>query len=118
MSVDTWASWTIDLSPLSAEVSSGLTWHLSGWLGGYAAQNDRATLTASFRDSSNDELGTATIGPVTRGDRDDTTGLQQRQASGDLPTSTAQIVVTLEATRASGLNDGYADNLSLILSAD
>ena len=89
---------------------------LSGFLGGFANHNDNAVLTATFKDSSGTPLGTASIGPVTNVDRGFATGLLFRTASGDVPTGTQTIDILLQMTRTTGTdNDGYADNLSLVL---
>ncbi len=112
---DTEASWTVDLSPLTSAIDGGVTWDLSGWLGGYASQEDTASVTATFMDASGTTLSTATIGPVSASDRDYSTGLLEQSASGNVPVGTRQLLVTVNASRASGYNDGYADNLSLIL---
>ena len=115
VSEDTWATWSMDVSNLSAGIDAGASWSLSAWLGGYADQNDAATLTASFRDDADAELATATIGPVTAADRGNATGMLERTATGAVPAGTRSITVTLAGDWSEGFNDGYADNLSLVL---
>jgi hypothetical protein len=116
-SEDTAASWTVDLNPLGSDIDAGVSWTLTGWLGGYVQQEDSASVTASFRDGSGGELRATTIGPVTAADRGQATGLLERSSTGTVPPGSREVVVTLAATRAEGYNDGYADNLSLVLSA-
>jgi hypothetical protein len=80
------------------------------------SQDDGATLTATFLDANNQPLGQASIGTVSAAERNDQTGLLQRQADGLLPAGTRQIRLHLKFTRTEGAyNDGYADNLELSL---
>ncbi len=108
---------TIDVSAESTDIQSGsVSYTLSGYLGGYSSQDDHATLTLQFKDTSGKVLGTASIGPVTAQDRQNTTELLQRSTNGKLPSGTTSVIVTLTMTRVEGAyNDGYADNLSLVL---
>ena len=57
------------------------------------------------------------IGPVTAAERSNATSLLLRFKSAPLPVNTTRVVVTLTLTRngAGTFNDGYADNLSLVL---
>ena len=106
----------IDVSNLAATIGGGnVNFVLSAWLGGYAAQNDTATVTARFLDSANTQIGLAQLAAVTATDRGNVTQLLYRQQIGDLPLLTRFIDITLTATLATGENDGYADNISLIL---
>jgi hypothetical protein len=114
---DTYATWTVDVSPLAAGIDAGANYRLAGWLGGYSIQDDAVSLTASFRDAGGIELAQTKIGPVVSSDRGGVTGLFDRSTSSDVPSGTRQIEVRLEATRVTGSNDGYADNLSLVLTA-
>jgi len=113
------ATQTIDLTTGAASIDTGsVTYELSGYLGGYANQADNAVLTATFKGTGGATLGTATIGPVTAANRNNVTALLQRNASGKLPTGTRTVDVVLTMTRTSGSsNDGYADDLSLVLTA-
>ncbi len=102
--------WIAETPPL------GATFVLSGFLGGFATQNDRATLTATFKDGGGGTLAIASIGPVTNVDRGNVTGLLFRTTSGSVPAGTRTVDLLLTLTRAAGFsNDGYADNLSLVL---
>ncbi|MGQ0701048.1 MAG: LamG-like jellyroll fold domain-containing protein [Panacagrimonas sp.] len=106
---------TIDLSVDAAAIDAGtLDFNLSGFLGGFGNQNDRAQLGVVFRDGSNATLGSATIGPVTNAQRGNATSFLSRSAFGDVPIGTRNALVTLTATRAAGaVNDGYSDSFSL-----
>ena len=112
------ASQIIDLLSLSTPIDLGtVTYDLSAYLGGFDTQADNAVLSVSFRNLSNTPLGGATLGPVTVDDRGEETGLFLRSTSGGIPVGTRNALVNLEMTRLQGTyNDGYADNLSLVLS--
>jgi hypothetical protein len=109
---------TLNLKPLAADIDAGsLRSTLSGYLGGYAAQNDHADLAVTYFDAAGAELGTLSLVTVTAADRANTTGLIKRKAVGDVPVGARSARVTLLMTRTEGsYNDGYADVLSLILS--
>jgi len=107
----------VNVSNLSADIDAAALWYsLKGWLGGYSSQNDNAKVTATFLSSSNTSLGTATIGPVMAVDRSNVTGMVQRSKTGVVPPSTRSILMVVTITRLAGTNcDGYADDLSLVL---
>lgn len=109
---------TVDVSPYASAIDDGATtFELSGYLGGFGPQADDATVTLRFLSDGTDLGGTATLGPVTPDDRDGETGLLFRSVTGPVPRGTRSITVVLEMVRRSvGIdNDGYADNLSLVL---
>ena len=117
------ASQLIDISAGSAIIDGvGATFDLSGFFGGWLFQNDNSVLKASFLSASNSVLNMASIGGVTSGDRGSQTGLLERSTSGIVPTGTRKIKVDLQMNRVASLfnsyNDGYADNLSLKLTAN
>lgn len=117
------ASQLIDISAGSAIIDGvGAMFDLSGFFGGWLFQNDNAVLKASFLNASNTVLNMASIGGVTSGDRGSQTGLLERSTSGIVPTGTRKIKVDLQMNRVGSLfnsyNDGYADNLSLKLTAN
>lgn len=109
------ATQTIDLSSYAAAIDTGRqTYTLSGYLGGWSSQADNATLTIDFKDSANQSLGTATIGPVTNQERGSQDALLYRMINGLVPAQSRKVDVTLQMTRYQGsYNDGYADNLFL-----
>lgn len=111
------ATQTINLSGGATQIDAGgVTFTLSGYLGGFQTQNDNAVLTVTFLDGGGNTLGTATLGPVLSADRGGATGLLSVLTSGLVPVGTRSAVVVLRATRTNGsYNDGYADNLSLVL---
>ena len=96
--------------------AAGMSYILSACLGGWADQGDNATVTAVFRDATGAAVGTASIGPVTAEDRDNTTALLARQTQGTVSPTAMSVQVTMTMNRIDGTyNDGYADNLSLAL---
>jgi hypothetical protein len=106
----------LDVSNLAGSIDGGgVNFNLSGWIGGYSSQNDTATVIAHFLNAANSEIGSAQIAPVTAADRGNLTKLLFRQQLGLVPTLTRSINIELTATRSTGENDGYADNLSFLL---
>jgi hypothetical protein len=107
-----------DISAVSSLVDSGAVhFTLSGWLGGYYNHRDYSVLSASFLNGSSNGIGGSDIGPVTVSDRvGSTTELLFRSATGTVPPGARSIEIVLAATRFDGsYDDGYADNLSLVL---
>lgn len=114
------AAWqAVDVRSLAASINAGaVTYNLSGWLGGWAAQTDNALLYVQFQNASAVDLGTAILGPVTPGDRGNATGLVFRTVDGALPAGTTSVLFSLSMERTGGGdNDGYADNLAFTLAA-
>jgi hypothetical protein len=111
------ATQTIDVSDLAPIIDAGgETTTLSGFLGGFDGQDDEMIVTASFLDSMAVTLGAISIGPVTEPDRDGLTTLLFRSISGTIPEGTRFIQVQMDAMRIEGsYDDGYADNLSLVV---
>jgi hypothetical protein len=107
----------VDVSALASGIDAGAdTITLSGDLGGFDGQDDDMTVTALFLNAAHVSLGTLVIGPVTEPDRDGVTTLLFRSISGAVPEGTRSIVIQMDATRFEGsYNDGYADNLSLVM---
>ncbi|MFA6900249.1 MAG: hypothetical protein WC256_08590 [Desulfurivibrionaceae bacterium] len=109
----------IDLSFAATEIDAGTaTYDFSGWLGGYSAQGDNTVLALTFYSGTGQALGATSLGPVTPADRQNTTGLLQRSTTGAPPVGTRSAQVTMTMTRVSGsYNDGYADNIELVLTS-
>ena len=111
----------IDIADAADRIDRGVGYELSGWFGGYADQRDLAWLTVRFLGDNGGELGRTMIGEVTVQERiarfgeEDPTGFLRRSASGGVPPGTRRIEVTLTAETGSGMCDGYADNLALVL---
>ena len=111
------ASQVIDLSSGASFIDTGASaFSLSAYLGGYSGQGDNAVLRISFLDGLNGLLNQVSLGPVTNADRDYVTGLLFRSTDGFVPIGARSVNVDLLMTRLDGsYNDGYADNLSLVL---
>ncbi len=109
------ASQVIDVSRAAPEIDGGrVTASLSALIGGYSAQDDAATVSATPLDAAG--AVTTTIGPVTPAERESVSNLLPRTAAFAVPAGTRSIRVTITATRAQGdYNDGYVDNVSLSL---
>jgi hypothetical protein len=109
---------TVNVAAAATAIDGGgARYDLSGWLGGWSSQNDRAQVGITFQNATGSAIGTAQIGPVTNTDRGNTTQFLFREAQGSVPVGTRTILVVLTITLTGGSNaDGYADNLSLTLS--
>lgn len=113
------ASQEVDPSSRTTRIDAGLVQAtLSALLGGWEGQNDSATVRAVFMNDNGLVLDTFAIGPVTAADRGYKSKLLRDSRSESVPAQTRSIRVVIAARRASGnYNDGYADNVSLTLSA-
>jgi hypothetical protein len=110
------ASQSIDVSAGATGIRQGTSFVVSGYFGGYGNKGDVAVLTIRFLNAGGTQLGSVHIGGVTPQQRHDVTGLRRRSANGPLPAATRSIDVVLTMTRMSGsYDDGFADNLSLVL---
>ncbi|MBR0869030.1 tandem-95 repeat protein [Bradyrhizobium tropiciagri] len=114
------ASQTIDVSGYAAAIDGGtVSANLGGLFGGFQTQDDHTDLKAVFLDAGNNVIGTSgAIGDVLSGARGNVTELLSASGSFAVPVGTRAIMVVLTATQSTpAYNDGYADNLSLTLSA-
>lgn len=111
------AAQTVSLSAIAASIDTGArSFVLSAWLGGYSTQDDNATVTVVFQNATAATLATYTIGPATQADRGGNTAFVYKSASASVPVGTRAAIVTITATRLQGTyNDGYADDVSLVL---
>jgi uncharacterized protein (TIGR03437 family) len=110
----------VDVSAAAAEIDSGgVKYSASGWIGGYASRGGSTNLTLEFRDWNDVRLGAIPLGPVTAADRGGQAKLLPRSVDSVVPAGTRQIRVELKMTRGEtdSLNDGCADDLSLVLSS-
>lgn len=111
------AKQTLSILDLASLIDAGnVSVSLSGDLGGFDGQSDNLAVTATFLDATSAALGTLTIGPVTESQRAGVSTLLAEISSAALPIGTRSIAVEMDATRIDGAyDDGYADNLSLVL---
>jgi hypothetical protein len=102
-----------------AAIDAGtVSFDLSGFFGGFGSEGDTCKLVVGFRDAGNFTVLTESLGPVSAVDRGGTTGFLQRSLTKAMPTLTRSLEVSLEMNRSSfTYNDGYADNLSLVLNS-
>jgi len=110
---------TIDVSGVGTVLDSGqVSYTFSAWLGGYRGQDDQVQLTAQFLNADGGVLATASLPVVLDSDRGGKTALLLRTTNGSVPAGTRRIKVEMQMLRKAGsANDGYADDVSLVLSA-
>ena len=109
---------TIDVSDMGAVLDGGrVSYTLSAWLGGYRGQDDQAQLSARFLGADGGVLATASLPAVLDADRGGNTAFILRTTTGLVPARTRRIEVDVVMVRKAGTaNDGYADDLALVLS--
>ncbi len=109
----------IEISAIGPQIDIGkVAYTFSADLGGYFTDGDSATVNLGFYDASLTLIDLKSIGPVTAADRGNKTGLLPRLTSGFIPPNTRMLNVTVTMTRSNGTaNDGYADNISIVLTA-
>ena len=106
----------IDFSDFAADVDEpGVDYTLSGWFGGAGAQEDWASLTATFLSATGTVLGSNAVGRVSAAERGGVTGLLLRSIDGTVPSGTRFVEFTLTNRVVTGMNDASADNLSFVL---
>ncbi len=106
-------SQTVDLSSNATAIDAGTqAYTLDGWLGGWDGQDDNVVVTVTFQSSTGASLGTASIGPVLSADRNGTSSLIEKTATGTIPKNARKASVSVVFTRTSGSdNDSLMDNL-------
>ncbi len=108
----------IDLSALSGAIDAGgVTYDFSAWLGGYDQQDDRADAGLEFLDGNGGPLSTVMLTGPEAAERNGSTGFMERRDTGDVPPLARTARVHIVGVTSYGYNDGYADNLSLVLSS-
>ena len=107
----------IDVTGLGQVIDAGMiSYTFTAWIGGSSNHSDYATVTVTFYNAAHAKVGSAQLGPVTNADRQGITALLRRTTGGAVPAGTRRIGVEVVATRFSGAsNDGYTDNISLVL---
>lgn len=129
----------IDLSRAADAIDAGaIAYELSAWLGGFAHQRDLAWVELEFENESGAVIGSARLEPVTLEDRvaafglpapppqsdaeidasrfAHLTGFLQRSLRGTPPKGSRRVLLKLRAETGAGTCDGYADDLSFVLS--
>jgi len=111
---------SVDVGTASPAIDGGgVSFALSGWLGGWADSPAQAVVTATFLDGAGGTLGAPVrLDGVTAALRQGQTALVARQVAGTLPRGTRRVAVELRFTDAKGgLVTGYADHLALTIAA-
>lgn len=111
------ASQLIDIADLASIIDVGQgAYDLSAWLGGYGTDLDNVAFSLNFLNQDGQSLNTTLITSPTPDERNNTTGLLFKSTKGFVPVGARQINVALDMNYVRGrVNDGYADNLSLII---
>ena len=109
----------LGLSNIATAIDTGqVSFEFSGYFGGFSTQADNAELSLTFVDALGAQLRTQSIGGVTPADRGNVTGMLMRGIGDVVPVGARSATVALTLTRLAGsYDDGFADNLSLVLSA-
>ena len=111
---DGWSSITQTIEVASLD-QGWYRFEASGLFGGFADQRDIAKMRIEFLGDRGGVMGRAAVGGVTNIQRNSATGLLRRAINGPVPAGTSRIRVTLECEAGTGDNDGYADNLALVI---
>lgn len=113
---------TVSVKAASRSIDrGGVTYDLTGWLGGTGSETDAASVTSTFLDANGGRLGAASLTAVTPAMRKNTTALLSEEATGRVPAGTRTIrtvlrIVGPHPTDRSGHGQGYADDLALRIS--
>jgi hypothetical protein len=111
----------LDLTGGAPELDgTNVTATLSADLGGFSSQDDSANVSAVFTDAGGGQpTGAVALKPVTPADRNRVTGFVHRSACTRLTPGTRRGFVNLTMQRVTlPYNDGYADNISVVLSTN
>ncbi|MGF1429528.1 alkaline phosphatase family protein [Kitasatospora sp. LaBMicrA B282] len=107
---------TVNVSSAASAIDAGgVSYDLSGWLGGWTTYAGHVQVSLQFQNASGGQLGsTANLPTVTAADRSNTTELLARDLKGAVPAGTRSIQVEVQF-QSSASEAGYLDNLSLTL---
>ncbi|WP_035798297.1 alkaline phosphatase family protein [Kitasatospora mediocidica] len=108
---------SVDVSSAAGAIDGGgITYNLSGWLGGWTTYAGYVAVSLQFQDGSGHQVGsTVNLPTVSAADRSNTTSFLARSSTGAVPAGTRSILVQAQFLQSSG-ESGYLDNLSLTLS--
>ncbi|MFI6054580.1 alkaline phosphatase family protein [Streptomyces violascens] len=109
-------SQTVDVSSAARAVDGGgVSYNLSGWLGGWTTYSGYAAVSLHFQDANGRPLGSiAKLPTVSASDRALATKFLARSTTGPVPAGTRSIQVEVQFLSTSH-ETGYVDNLSLTL---
>jgi hypothetical protein len=105
---------TVNLNAYSNDIdNANVLFNLSAWSGGWAGQNDSASVSIYFRNSASQIIGNRiTIGPVLDIDRGGITATIFRQETDLVPVNSRWVTVSVNMKRYNGYyNDGSVDNI-------
>jgi hypothetical protein len=108
----------IDLSSIASTVDAGqVNFSLSAELGGDSLNDDNANVLIKFEDASGAQLSRPQTGSVSASDRDYESKFLSRSVNGIVPATTrfAQVDIHFKRDGVGGYNNGFADNVSLVL---
>ncbi|MFF0610260.1 alkaline phosphatase family protein [Nocardia tengchongensis] len=106
---------TVDVSSARSAIDTGgVSYNLSGWLGGWTGYWGNVAVSLQFRGGGGDSLGSDNLPTVSSSDRSSTTKFLSRSKTGGVPKGTRSIQVQAQFLE-SGHETGYLDNLSLTL---
>ena len=108
---------TVTVSSISTAIDAGeVDYALAADLGGFQAYNDSPVVSYQFLNDANGTIGFAImLGPATPSDRGSVTGFSHFSQAGTVPTGTRAIRITMSMTRGGSFNNGYVDNVELVL---
>ncbi len=109
---------SISLGAYVAKIKAGgVTFTTAGWFGGRSTDRDMAFLEIDFKNGSGALIGSSTtVGGVTAANRGNKTELLHRLVNGAVPKGARSVYVQAIFERIDGAyNDGYADNVTLVL---
>jgi hypothetical protein len=94
-----------------------LQFNFSAWIGGSSKQKDHASVSLTFLNKAMEKFGeSTTIGPVFPEERECKTKLLFKSTTGFVPNGSYFLEIYVKFTRyGGGNNDGYVDNMALIL---
>ncbi|MGW3143964.1 alkaline phosphatase family protein [Streptomyces sp. NPDC001177] len=107
---------TVDVSSAAGAIDGGgVSYDLSGWLGGWTVHSGYVAVGLHFHDANGHPVGaTAKLPTVSASDRGLATKFLSRSATGPVPAGTRSIQVEVQFLSTSN-ETGYLDNLSLTL---
>lgn len=85
-----------------ALAAGGVSFSLSGWLGGYASQDDSFSLLLTWLNPVGSPISQTSLGPVTAADRGNVTALLFREVSGLVPSNAVSARLGVTSMRVSG----------------
>ncbi|MDH6140200.1 hypothetical protein P3T35_002208 [Kitasatospora sp. GP30] len=107
---------TVDVSSAATAIDGGgVSYNLSGWLGGWTVYGGYVAVSLHFKDTNGQPIGaTPKLPTVSATDRGLSTEFLSRSTTGSVPAGTRSIQVEVQFLSTSN-ETGYLDNLSLTL---